>query len=97
MNCFKVIVAGFALQALVCGYASARNESVEQELTVTAIVQASVALTVDGDGNPKLVVANAQVSGDNVSRLNTTPAHKSSVANPKTVSGRNSGRKECSD
>ncbi len=89
MNCFKVIAAGFALQTLLCGYASARNESVEQKLTVTAIVQSSVALIVDGDGNPKLVVANAPAGGDNVSRLNIASAHKSSLANPKT--GKNSG------
>jgi hypothetical protein len=95
VNCFKVIVAGFVLQALLCGYASARNESVEQKLTVTAIIQSSVALTLDGDGNPKLVVANAPASGDNVSRLNITSAHKSSLANPKM--GKSPGEKECSD
>ena len=92
MNCFKVIVAGLVLQTLLCGYASARNESVEHKLTVTAVVQSSVALTVDGDGNPKLIVANAPARGDNVSRLEITSDHKSLV-NPKTISGKNSGEK----
>jgi hypothetical protein len=93
VNCFKLIVAGFALQALFCGYAAARNESVEHTLTVTAVVQSSVALTVDGEGNPKLIVANAPTSGDNVSRLNVISAQKSSLLNVKTVSAKNSGDK----
>jgi hypothetical protein len=91
VNCFKVIVAGLALQTLLCGYASARNECGEQKLTVTAVVQSSVALTVDADGNPKLIVANAPASGDNVSRLNSTSTHKSSVVDPETA--KNSGGK----
>ena len=62
----------------------------EQKLTVAAVVQSSVALTVDGDGNHKLIVANAPASGDNVSRLNPTSTHKSSVVDPKTA--KNSGR-----
>jgi len=80
MNWLKLVVVGFALQFALLGSAAARNESTQGNLTVTAVVQASVAVVIDGRGNPKVVLFNGAAPTDNVSMLAIIPVQSSTVA-----------------
>jgi hypothetical protein len=80
MNWLKLVVVGFALQFGLLGSAAARNESAQGNLTVTAVVQASVAVVIDAQGNPKVVLFNGAASADNVSTLAIIPVQSSTVA-----------------
>jgi hypothetical protein len=74
----EMLLAGMACSPLAA--AQARNLSVsnisaprgaaEGQLTVTLTIVPSVGVVMDENGQPKLIVANAADSADNVSALN---------------------------
>jgi hypothetical protein len=81
--------AAFSIIVVLSVYASAQKApssvhsgSAEGELTVTMTVVASVGIVMDDQGQPKVIVANAADSGDNVSFLEAAsqPHHQSNFS-----------------
>jgi hypothetical protein len=73
-HCRLLGIIGITASALVLG--SVSNAQSRGELTVTAIVVASVGVEAGPDGNLHVIVANVPDPRDNVSRLVSASAAK---------------------
>ncbi len=62
-------IAGIVASALLLNAGAAHAQSGRGELTVTAIVVASVGVEIGHDGTPRVIVANAPDPRDNLSKL----------------------------
>lgn len=73
-HCRLLTIIGITASALLLNSATLHAQSGKGELTVTAVVVASVGVQIGPDGNPTVIVANASDPRDNVSQLSPVSA-----------------------